>query len=145
MHQLLAATMDRAIEDIHRFQKNAREGKDTIRPRWPMIVFKSPKGWTGPTVVDGLQIEGTFRAHQVPLLVDPDHLNHLPILEAWMKSYKAEELFDEGGRLKAELQELAPEGNRRMGANPHANGGILLRMWHWLLKPRCRFQPKQQS
>jgi xylulose-5-phosphate/fructose-6-phosphate phosphoketolase len=92
-----------------------------------MIVLKSPKGWTGPKVVDGLQIEGTSRAHQVPLLVDADHPDHVQLLESWMKSYQAEELFDENGRLLPELAELAPEGERRMGANPHANGGILLR------------------
>ena len=92
-----------------------------------MIVLRSPKGWTGPKVVDGLQIEGTFRAHQVPLLVDADHPDHVEQLESWMKSYKAEELFDEHGRLMPELAELAPKGDRRMGMNPHANGGILLR------------------
>ena len=92
-----------------------------------MIVLRSPKGWTGPKVVDGLQVEGTFRAHQVPLLVDAEHPEHVQQLESWMKSYKAEELFDENGRLMAELAELAPKGDRRMGANPHANGGMLLR------------------
>ena len=92
-----------------------------------MIVLKSPKGWTGPKWVDGLQIEGTFRAHQVPIAVDADHPEHLKLLEDWLKSYRAEELFDESGRLKPELAELAPEGDRRMGANPHANGGMLLR------------------
>ena len=92
-----------------------------------MIVLQSPKGWTGPKVVDGLQIEGTFRAHQVPILVDPEHPDHLTQLESWMKSYKPEELFDEDGRLMPELAELAPKGDRRMGANPHANGGLLLR------------------
>jgi xylulose-5-phosphate/fructose-6-phosphate phosphoketolase len=91
-----------------------------------MIVLRSPKGWTGPKVVDGLQVEGTFRAHQVPLLVDPDHPEHVAQLEAWMKSYKAEELFDDGGRLIPELADLAPKGDRRMGANPHTNGGLLL-------------------
>lgn len=91
-----------------------------------MIILRSPKGWTGPKVVDGLPVEGTFRAHQVPLLVDPDHPEHVEQLEAWMKSYKAEELFDEDGRLLAELADLAPKGDRRMGANPHANGGLLL-------------------
>jgi xylulose-5-phosphate/fructose-6-phosphate phosphoketolase len=91
-----------------------------------VIVLKSPKGWTGPKVVDGLQIEGTFRSHQVPLLVDPQHPDHVKLLEDWMKSYKPEELFDEKGKLIAELAELAPEGICRMGANPHANGGILL-------------------
>ena len=126
MHQLMSATLDTAIEDIHRIQSHARSHNDTTRPRWPMIVLKSPKGWTGPKVVDGLQIEGTFRAHQVPLLVDPQHPDHVKLLENWMKSYKPEELFDENGRLIQELAELAPQGTRRMGANPHANGGILL-------------------
>ena len=92
-----------------------------------MIVLRSPKGWTGPKVVDGLQVEGTFRAHQVPLLVDSEHPDHLEQLESWMKSYKPEELFDKKGRLMPELAELAPKGDRRMGANPHTNGGILLR------------------
>ena len=127
MHELMASTLEKAIEDIREIQKNARAQNDTIRPRWPMIVLRSPKGWTGPQVVDGLQIEGTFRAHQVPLLVDIEHPDHVALLESWMKSYKAEELFDEKGRLMPELAELAPKGNRRMGANPHANGGILLR------------------
>src|ERR1700733_10603606 len=127
MHQLMAATLEKAIEEIRQIQNNARSKNDTTRPRWPMIVLKSPKGWTGPKVVDGLQIEGTFRAHQVPLLVNAQHPDHVKLLEDWMKSYKAEELFDENGRLRAELAELAPEGERRMGANPHANGGILLR------------------
>ena len=127
MHELMAATLDKAVEAIQQIQKNARSNNDTTRPRWPMIVLKSPKGWTGPKVVDGLQIEGTFRAHQVPLLVDTDHPDHVKLLEEWMKSYKAEELFDEKGRLIPELAELAPKGDRRMGANPHANGGILLR------------------
>src|SRR6202050_3652987 len=100
---------------------------DATRPRWPMIVLRSPKGWTGPKVVDGVAVEGTFRSHQVPLLVDSDHLEHVGQLESWMKSYKPEELFDADGRLIPDLAELAPEGDRRMGANPHANGGILLR------------------
>jgi xylulose-5-phosphate/fructose-6-phosphate phosphoketolase len=132
MHELMAATMEKAIEDIRRIQTNARNKSDTTRPRWPMIVLKSPKGWTGPKEVDGLKIEGTFRAHQVPLLVDTDHPEHVQLLESWMKSYKAEELFDADGRLKPELQELAPQGNRRMGSNPHANGGLLL---HDLVMP----------
>ena len=127
MHQFMASTLEKAIEGILQIQSNARNKDDTTRPRWPMIVLKSPKGWTGPKVVDGLQVEGTFRAHQVPLLVDSDHPDHLKQLESWMKSYKAEELFDESGRLMPELAELAPKGNRRMGANPHANGGLLLR------------------
>ena len=127
MHELMASTMEKAIEDIRRIQTNARDKKDTTRPRWPMIVLKSPKGWTGPKEVDGLKVEGTFRAHQVPLLVDADHPEHVKQLESWMKSYKAEELFDANGRLKPELQELAPKGNKRMGSNPHTNGGLLLR------------------
>jgi xylulose-5-phosphate/fructose-6-phosphate phosphoketolase len=127
MHQLMAAALEKVITDIRKIQENARENKDITRPRWPMIVLRSPKGWTGPKVVDGLQIEGTFRSHQVPLLVDPAHPEHVKILETWMKTYKAEELFDTNGRLIAELAELAPTGDRRMGANPHANGGLLLR------------------
>ena len=127
MHQLMASVMETAIEDIQRIQAKARNQEVPSRPRWPLIVLKSPKGWTGPKVVDGLQIEGTFRAHQVPLVVDAAHPDHVPLLESWMKSYKAEELFDLNGRLIAELAALAPKGNRRMGANPHANGGLLLR------------------
>jgi xylulose-5-phosphate/fructose-6-phosphate phosphoketolase len=127
MHQLMAATLDQAIQDIRDIQKNARAKNDAARPRWPMIVLRSPKGWTGPKFVDGLKIEGTFRAHQVPLLVDPAHPEHVAQLEAWMKSYKAGELFDDKGKLVPELAALAPTGTRRMGANPHANGGILLR------------------
>src|ERR1017187_4604597 len=127
MHQLMAATLEKAIERIRKSKRNARNKDDTIRPRWPMIVLRSPKGWTGPKVVDGLQIEGTFRAHQVPLLVDSEHPEHVGQLESWMKSYKAEELFDKNGRLMPELADLAPKGDRRMGSNPHANGGMLLR------------------
>ncbi len=127
MHELMASTMDMVIEEIRQIQSNARNMNDTSRPRWPMIVLKSPKGWTGPKVVDGLQIEGTSRSHQVPMLVDSAHPDHVELLENWMKSYKAEELFDDSGRLITELAELAPEGMRRMGANPHANGGVLLR------------------
>jgi xylulose-5-phosphate/fructose-6-phosphate phosphoketolase len=126
MHQLMAAALETAIEEIRQIQLEARTKGNSVRPRWPMIVLGSPKGWTGPKVVDGLQIEGTSRAHQVPLLVDAQHPQHVPLLESWMKSYKAEELFDDNGRLIAELRELAPKGDRRMGANPHANGGILL-------------------
>ncbi len=127
MHQRMAASLDRAIEDIRRIQRSARSSGDAARPRWPMIVFKSPKGWTGPKMVDGRQIEGTFRSHQVPLLVDAAHPEHLSQLESWMRSYKPEELFDQHGRLRPELAELAPKRERRMGANPHANGGMLLR------------------
>jgi xylulose-5-phosphate/fructose-6-phosphate phosphoketolase len=130
MHELMAATMEKVVEEIRRIQHNARANGDTTRPRWPMIVLKSPKGWTGPKFVDGLQIEGTFRSHQVPLLVDKDHPQHVALLESWMKSYKPGELFDERGRLNQELADLAPPGLRRMGANPHANGGALLRDLH---------------
>ncbi|MDD5677095.1 MAG: phosphoketolase family protein [Kiritimatiellae bacterium] len=135
MHQLMAGTLEKVIESIRQIQDNARNKNDTTRPRWPMIVLKSPKGWTGPKIVDGLQIEGTFRAHQIPLLVDSAHPDHLKQLESWMKSYKAEDLFDQNGRLMPELAELAPKGERRMGANPHANGGLLL---HDLLMPDFR-------
>jgi xylulose-5-phosphate/fructose-6-phosphate phosphoketolase len=127
MHQLMAVTLDKVIAEIRRIQSDARERGVTERPRWPMIVLKTPKGWTGPKVVDGLPVEGTYRAHQVPLSEPTEHPEHLKILEAWMRSYRPEELFDEGGRLIPELRELAPKGERRMGANPHANGGILLR------------------
>jgi xylulose-5-phosphate/fructose-6-phosphate phosphoketolase len=126
MHRLMADTLDQVIHDIQQTQQTARSTHAPTRPRWPMIVLRSPKGWTGPKVIDGLKIEGTFRAHQVPILVDPAHPDHVADLEAWMRSYKAEELFDEDGRLLPELAALAPEGDRRMGANPHANGGMLL-------------------
>ena len=126
MHQLMAAAVDKAIEDIKRMQENARVNKDSTRPRWPMIVLRSPKGWTGPKEVDGQKVEGTFNSHQVPLLVDAAHPDHVRDLEKWMKSYRPEELFDEKGCLIDELAQLAPEGDRRMGANPHTNGGNLL-------------------
>jgi len=127
MHAAMAATLDEAIVRIKRIQQEARAGGNPARPRWPMIVLSSPKGWTGPKIVDGLQNEGTFRAHQVPLAVSAQNPQHLPLLEHWLKSYHPEELFDVQGRLQSELAELAPSGTRRMGANPHANGGILLR------------------
>jgi xylulose-5-phosphate/fructose-6-phosphate phosphoketolase len=127
MHDLMAATLDRVLDDIAEIRRAARDTSDPTRPRWPMIVLRSPKGWTGPKVVDGLPIEGTFRAHQVPLLVDADHPDHLAQLETWMHSYRPEELFDADGRLREDLAELAPKGPRRMGANPHTNGGLLLR------------------
>ena len=157
MHQLMAATLDKVIADIRRIQEDARRSAGILpvpgiagilpvpgstgilpvpskagkmpalqRPRWPMIVFRSPKGWTGPKVVDGLPTEATFRSHQVPM-GDMDKPEHLKILEDWMKSYRPEELFDATGRLRPDLAELAPKGDRRMGANPHANGGLLLR------------------
>ncbi|GAB4010329.1 phosphoketolase family protein [Spirosoma migulaei] len=128
MHQAMAATLDKAIAQIKQIQLEARTQGDVTRPRWPMLVLRSPKGWTGPKTIDGVPNEGTFRAHQVPLSVSastpPDHLAQL---ERWLKSYKPEELFDEQGRLLPELAELAPKGDRRMGANPHTNGGLLLR------------------
>ena len=127
MHEAMATTLDLAVEQIKKIQQDARVHGNLTRPRWPMIVLNSPKGWTGPKVVDGLQIEGTFRAHQVPLSDPATHPEHLKLLEDWLRSYRPEELFDEQGRLKPELAELAPKGERRMGANPHANGGILLR------------------
>ncbi|WP_371417930.1 phosphoketolase [Acidisoma sp. L85] len=127
MHELMASVLQKAVEDIRRFQDTARTTRGATRPRWPMIVLRSPKGWTGPKTVDGLKIEGTFRAHQVPLVVDPEHPEHVAQLEAWMRSYRAEELFGPNGRLREELADLAPKGDRRMGSNPHANGGLLLR------------------
>ncbi len=126
MHQLMAGTLDRVIADIRRIQDDARNKGVKARPRWPMIVLEAPKGWTGPKVVDGLPVEGTYRAHQVPLSEPTEHPEHLKLLETWMRSYRPEELFDARGRLVPELAELAPRGERRMGANPHANGGILL-------------------
>jgi xylulose-5-phosphate/fructose-6-phosphate phosphoketolase len=128
MHEDMAAALDKVVEQIRQIQQDARVGGKIARPRWPMIVLNSPKGWTGPKVVDGLQIEGTFRAHQVPISVSSTTSTaHLTQLESWMKSYKPEELFTKCGSLLPELAELAPKGERRMGANPHANGGILLR------------------
>ena len=125
MHQLMAATLDKAMEQIRHIQNDAREHGVHLRPRWPMIILRSPKGWTGPEEVDGKKTEGTFRSHQVPM-GDMDKEGHLEILNKWMQSYRPEELFDDSGKLKAELAALAPEGDRRMGANPHANGGQLL-------------------
>jgi xylulose-5-phosphate/fructose-6-phosphate phosphoketolase len=126
MHEAMAATLDTVMEDIKRIQHEARTDGNTMRPRWPMIVLRSPKGWTGPQWVDGLQIEGTFRSHQVPLSDPATHPEHLKVLEKWLRSYRPEDLFDKQGRLKPDLAELAPKGERRMGANPHANGGLLL-------------------
>ena len=127
MHQRMAATLDKVIEEIRSIQQQARAQGVEERPTWPMIVLRTPKGWTGPKIVDGKPVEGTWRAHQVPLSELATKPEHLRMLEEWMKSYHAEELFDERGRFKAELAELAPKGNRRMGANPHANGGLLLK------------------
>jgi xylulose-5-phosphate/fructose-6-phosphate phosphoketolase len=127
MHQAMADVLDAVIEDIRRIQAEARERGGTERPRWPMIVFGSPKGWTGPKLIDGVPNEGTFRSHQVPLSDPATNPEHLAQLEVWLRSYRPEELFDSQGRLKPELAALAPTGDRRMGANPHANGGRLLR------------------
>jgi xylulose-5-phosphate/fructose-6-phosphate phosphoketolase len=131
MHEAMATALDAAIEQITNIQKEAHEshraGRDVTRPRWPMIVLNSPKGWTGPKIVDGRQVEGTFRSHQVPLSDPASHPEHLKQLEDWLKSYRPQELFDGQGRLNPELADLAPQGTRRMGANPHANGGVLLR------------------
>ena len=124
---MMAHTLDTVVEEIRAIQNSARAGKSTGMPEWPMIIMRTPKGWTGPKVVDGKPVEGTWRAHQVPITDFATKPGHLKILEDWMKSYKPEELFDESGKLLAELAELAPKGNRRMGANPHANGGLLLR------------------
>ena len=127
MHKEMAATLDTVIEQIKKIQEDARIRGSAARARWPMIVLNSPKGWTGPKVVDGKQVEGTFRSHQVPLSDPSSHPEHLKQLEDWLRSYRPQELFDDNGRLKPELAELAPKGDRRMGANPHANGGMLLR------------------
>jgi xylulose-5-phosphate/fructose-6-phosphate phosphoketolase len=126
MHEAMAKTLDTAIEEIRAIQRAARQHNDRARPRWPMIVLDSPKGWTGPRTVDGKQVEGTFRAHQVPLHPRAKS-GHLELLEAWLRSYRPEELFDEQGHLKPDIADLSPRGARRMGANPHANGGLLLR------------------
>jgi xylulose-5-phosphate/fructose-6-phosphate phosphoketolase len=125
VHQLLAGTLDEVLAQIRAIQKRARDGGPPERPRWPMIVFCTPKGWTGPKVVDGKQVEGTWRAHQVPL-TGFDKPEHLRLLEQWMKSYRPEELFDGNGKFREEIAALAPTGHRRMGSNPHANGGELM-------------------
>jgi xylulose-5-phosphate/fructose-6-phosphate phosphoketolase len=127
MHVAMAATLDRALDRIAEIQHAARAGRGEGRPRWPMIVLRSPKGWTGPKEVDGLRTEGSFRSHQVPLAEVRTRADHLAQLEAWMRSYGPDELFDEHGALIGELAALPPRGDRRMGANPHANGGLLLR------------------
>jgi xylulose-5-phosphate/fructose-6-phosphate phosphoketolase len=127
MHHLMAATLDAVIAEIHRLQHEARSHGFPGLRAWPMIILRTPKGWTGPKVVDGKPVEGTWRSHQVPLDEVRSRPDHLKLLEAWMKSYRPQELFDVNGRLMPELAELAPGGDRRMGANPHANGGLLLR------------------
>ncbi len=127
MHQLMAQTLDTIAAEIKAIQNDARTNGFTKRPQWPMIILRSPKGWSGPKEVDGKQTEGSWRSHQVPLAEIANNPGHLKVLEDWMKSYKPEELFDENGTLIAELAELAPKGDRRMGANPYANGGLLLK------------------
>ncbi|HUE39576.1 MAG TPA: phosphoketolase family protein, partial [Candidatus Binatia bacterium] len=126
MHEQMAATLDRIVESLAAIRDQARSAGAAVRPRWPMIVLRSPKGWTGPKEVDGEPVEGTFRAHQVPV-ADMDREEHRRILEGWMRSYRPQELFDASGGLRPELRELAPKGGRRMSASPHANGGLLLR------------------
>ena len=126
MHRLMAETMDQVLEKIKAIQENARANHDSTRPVWPVIILRTPKGWTGPKFVDGERVEGYWRAHQVPIMMDKPE-EHLKVLEEWLRSYHAEELFDEKGRLIPELKALAPVGDARLGANPHANGGKLLR------------------
>lgn len=126
MHRRMALVLEQVVSKIKKIKKNALSG-DTSRPMWPIIILKTPKGWTGPKEVDGKEIENTFRAHQVPIIVNKDNPKNLKLLEKWLKSYRPEELFDENGTLKQELKELAPVGNRRMGSNPNANGGKLLK------------------
>ncbi len=127
MHQAMAVTLENVLAEIQSIQGDARKNGFKKRPVWPMIILRTPKGWTGPKMVDGKKVEGTWRAHQVPIPEVRGNPDHLKLLEIWMKSYKAEELFDTNGRLIPELAELAPKGDRRMGANPHANGGLLSR------------------
>ena len=127
MHNRMAKILDTVIADIHQIQADARSGQAAGRPCWPMIVLRSPKGWTCPETVDGTKVEGSFRSHQIPVSIDPAHPAHLALLEAWLKSYDADALFAADGSLRSELAALAPKGDRRMGANRHANGGVLLR------------------
>jgi len=126
-HARFAAVLDEALDGIAEIQRRAREERETVRPRWPMIVLRSPKGWTGPREVDGLPVEGTWRSHQVPMTDVRTNREHLRVLEDWMRSYRPDELFDGQGCLVPDLAELPPRGERRMSANPHANGGELLR------------------
>lgn len=130
MHQLMAATLDQVIAEIQHIQQHARDNNDATRPKWPMIVLRTPKGWTCPKTVDGKRVEDYWRAHQVPMGEMHKNPEHVQMLEKWMKSYKPEELFDDNGTFQPKLAELAPTGTRRMGANPHANGGLLLKSLH---------------
>jgi len=127
VHELMATALDEVVDEIKAIQRRAREDGDLRRPCWPMIVLETPKGWTGPKQVDGLPVEGTWRAHQVPLSQLAEHPEHVQILEHWMRSYRPQELFDDDGSLRPELRALAPRGERRMSANPHTNGGLLTR------------------
>jgi xylulose-5-phosphate/fructose-6-phosphate phosphoketolase len=127
VHQRLAATLDEALDDIAAIQRRARDGEDEGRPRWPMIVLRTPKGWTGPRELDGVPVEGSWRSHQVPMTDVRENPAHLEVLEDWLQSYRPNELFDERGTLVPDLAALAPRGERRMSASPHANGGLLLR------------------
>ncbi len=135
MHEMMASALDTIVERIKAIQDEARRRGFSTRPQWPILILKTPKGWTGPKIVDGVQVEGTFRAHQVPLSSVRENPEHLAMLEAWMRSYRPEELFDAEGRVHGEIAALAPRGVRRMGANPHANGGALL---HDLVMPEFR-------
>src|SRR5204863_6940734 len=131
MHQAMAATLEHCVREIRRIQQEARKsGSEVKRPRWPMVILRSPKGWTGPREVDGHRVEGFWRAHQVPMADIHENAAHLKLLEEWLHSYEPGELFDESGRLIPELRELAPKGPRRMSANPHANGGLLRKALH---------------
>ncbi len=127
VHQAFAAALDGTLDEIARIQRDARDNGAPGRPQWPMLVLRTPKGWTGPKEVDGVPVEGTWRSHQVPVPAARENPKHLRILEEWMRSYRPEELFDDAGRLVSEIAQLAPSGDRRMSANPHANGGMLLR------------------
>src|SRR4029077_8124028 len=126
VHERFASALEQALDEIRSFQEAARDGSTTERPRWPMLILRSPKGWTGPREVDGLQVEGTWRSHQVPVGAAREDKSHRAVLETWLRSYRPEELFDDGGSLLPELRALPPVGERRMSANPHANGGELL-------------------
>ena len=132
MHQLMAGVMEECIQEIRAIQKKARSApKGTVpeRPRWPMIVLRSPKGWTCPKEIDGHKLEGSWRAHQMPILDPKTNPKHLKMVEKWMRSYRPDELFDKSGKLIAELREMAPVGQRRISGNPHANGACCASRW----------------
>jgi xylulose-5-phosphate/fructose-6-phosphate phosphoketolase len=128
MHQAMAATLEHCVQEIRHIQQDARKsGSKVERPKWPMVILRSPKGWTGPAEVDGHKVEGFWRSHQVPLAEMREKASHLALLEEWLRSYRPQELFDDAGQLVSEQRDLAPQGVRRVGANPHANGGLLRR------------------